>query len=159
MTTKYMLKTKIHAKMKLRWPHIRDTEAGGQQGLVVTLHRLSVGPGRRNVCVCVVGITMMCVLSFTEHYSWVLQALQLKQPLAANKKCLSGQQHKSHGWYLVRCSGINGKGKELNVKHSFYSKKWRTPCAHNRIQGRYLHNVKVEHPSLCTHCPMVRCVI
>ena len=75
------------------------------------------------MCVCVAGLTTTCVLSFMERHAGVLQALQLKQPAAAEQKSLSGQQHKPHGWYLVRCSCINGKGKELDVKHSFCSKK------------------------------------
>lgn len=63
------------------------------------------------------GVTITCVLSFMEHHAGVLQALQLKPPAAAKQKCLSGQQHKPHC-----CSCINGKGKELDVKHSFCSK-------------------------------------
>lgn len=89
---------------------------------VVMLPRLSAGPVRKNVCMCVVGTTITCVLSFVERHAGVLQALQLKPPAAAKQKCLSGQQHKPHGWYLICCSCINGKGKELDVKHSFCSK-------------------------------------
>lgn len=70
------------------------------------------------VCVCGGNDDNVWFFLFMECHAGVLQALQVKQPAAAKKKkSLSGQQHKSHGWYLVHSSCINGEGKELYVKH------------------------------------------
>lgn len=108
---------------KPRLPHSRYSEAGSEQRKEVLVWWYSTGclqtQGGR-MCVFAWWGWWQCDLSFMECYA-VLQALQLMQTAATTQKCLSDQQHKPHGWYLC-CSCINGKGKELNVIHSFCSK-------------------------------------
>lgn len=117
---------------------------------VGNIGQTAAGPERQNVCVCVcmAGMTTTCILSFMECHAGVLQAL--KQPAAAKQKCLSDQQHKPRGWYLLCCSCINGKGKELDVKHSFCRKN-EEHLVHITAFKEDIYTIQKYNTLLCVH--------